>query len=152
MKHVRMTEHFEAPIDEVFNLLMNIERWPEWMPGLVEVKQVTGPLDKVGTRIQEVMRVMGRKIESWDEVVEVDRPRLWKIATPEGAMKGTATYRLLPAGTGTDFVGEGEYELPMGVLGEVADRLFLDKAMERQMRHALENFKAVVEAKVPVLA
>ena len=153
MAHVTMTEHFEAPIEQVFDLLMNIERWPEWMPGLIDVKEVTGPLDTVGTRIHEEMRLMGRKIEGWDEVVEVDRPRLWKIATPEGGgMKGTATYRLTPAGTGTNFEGEGDYELPMGVLGQVADRLFVDRAMERQMRHALENFKAIVEAKALVHA
>jgi uncharacterized membrane protein len=47
---------------------------------------------------------------------------------------------------------EVDYEVPAGFLGHIADRLFLEKAMERQMRHTAENFKALAEAKVPALA
>lgn len=44
------------------------------------------------------------------------------------------------------------YELPAGLFGQLADKLFLEKAMERDLRHSTENFKALVEAKAPVLA
>lgn len=151
MAHVKWTEHIDAPIEDVFELFIDVRRWPEFMPGGAEVKEVTGPLDTVGTKVHTTMHFMGRKMESWDEVVEVERPRLLKLDSKE-PMKGTATYRMTPAGEGTDVEMEGDYELPAGFLGHIADRLFLEKAMERQMRHAVENFKALAEAKVPALA
>jgi uncharacterized membrane protein len=67
-------------------------------------------------------------------------------------MKSEAWYRMTPAGEGTDVEMEVDYEVPAGFLGHIADRLFLEKAMERQMRHTAENFKALAEAKVPALA
>ena len=67
-------------------------------------------------------------------------------------MKSVATYRLTPVGEGTDVTVEADYELPAGFLGHIADRLFIEKAMERQMRHGFENFKALAEAQVPVPA
>jgi coenzyme Q-binding protein COQ10 len=152
MAHIRLTEHIEAPIEDVFELFIDAKRWPEWMAGSTEVKEITGPPDLVGTRIRDVSTFMGRQMESWTEVVEVERPHLYRFTSESGAMKGTGTFRLTPAGQGTDVHVENEYDLPAGFLGEIADRLFIEKAMERQMRHSAENFKALAEAKVAVPA
>ena len=101
MAHVKITEHIEAPNEQVFDLFIDVKRWPEFMPS-GEIKEVTGPLDQVGTRVHSSMQFLGRKMESWDEVVEVDRPRLLKLASDE-PMKSVATYRLTPVGEGTDY-------------------------------------------------
>lgn len=152
MAHVKWTEHIEAPIEDVFELFIDVKRWPEFMPGGSEVKEVTGPLDTVGTSVRTAMHFLGRKMESWDEVVEVERPRLLKFISRGAGMESEAWYRMTPAGEGTDVEMEVDYELPAGFLGHIADRLFLEKAMERQMRHTAENFKALAEAKVAVPA
>lgn len=152
MSHVRITEHVEAPIERVFDLFLDIKRWPEFMPGGVEIKEVTGPLDQVGTRIREASKFMGRTAESWDEIVEIERPHMVKMRMEGSGFKGTGTWRLTPTATGTDVVVESDYELPAGFLGIVADRLFIEKAMERQMRHAGENMKAILEAEALVPA
>jgi uncharacterized membrane protein len=151
MTHLRLTEHFEAPIDRVFELGADFKRYPEWNVSYNEVKEVTGPADKVGTRIHGVMRILGRPMEGWGEVVEVERPRMMKIAGTglEGGHV-TTMYRLTPAGTGTDFEAVVDYELPAGVFGKIADKLYVEKATERDLRHSIENFKALAEAKVPI--
>jgi uncharacterized protein YndB with AHSA1/START domain len=149
MAHVKMSEHVEAPIERVFDLFLDAKRWPEFMPG-GQVKEVSGPLDQTGTRVLTVMQFMGRPMESWLEVVEVERPRLLRFRSEGAGFHGTATYRLTPSGTGTDLVAESDYEVPAGFLGHVADRLFLEKSMERGMRHAGENMKAILEAEAPV--
>jgi uncharacterized membrane protein len=147
-----MSQHIEAPIEQVFELLIDAKRWPEWMSGGMEIKEITGPLDVVGTRVREESAFLGRKMESWNEVVEVERPRLLRLAGESAGMKYTGSFRLTPAGTGTEAEVESEYELPAGFLGHIADRLFMERAMERQSRHSAENFKALVEAKVAVPA
>lgn len=152
MAHRQLADHFEAPIERVFDLFLDVKRWPEWMPGLVEIKEVTGPIGGPGMRIRETSRFLGKTMESWDEIVEAERPRMVKMASESGGAKSSMTFRLTPAGRGTDIVIEFDLEMPAGFFGHIADRLFIDKAMERQGRHALENFKALVEAEVLVPA
>lgn len=149
MRHLRFTEHFDAPIDRVFELGSDFKRYPEWNVNYTQIKEVTGPPDKVGTKIVGVMKVLGRQMEGSGEIVEVDRPRLLKISGtgPEGGTVVT-TYRLTPAGTGTDLEAEFDYELPAGILGQIADKLFMERAVERDLRHSMENFKALLETQV----
>jgi uncharacterized membrane protein len=45
-----------------------------------------------------------------------------------------------------------DYELPGGFLGGVADKLFAERAMARDVRHSSENFKALVEQEAAALA
>jgi uncharacterized membrane protein len=147
-----MTSHFDAPIERVWELGTDFMRYPEWNVSYPEVKEVTGPVDEVGTRILSVTKVLGRRMEGWGEIVEVDKPRLLKtIGSSNEGGKLTILYRLTPAGEGTDFEVESEYDLPAGFLGHIADKLFVEKAVERDLRHSIENFKALVEAKQPIL-
>ena len=152
MTTIRMTGHFDAPIERVFELGTDFKRYPEWNTVYSEIKEVIGPPDKVGTRVLGVTKVLGRRMEGWGEIVEIDPPRLLKTSGKglEGGMV-TSTYHFTPAGSGTDYEFESEYELPAGFLGQVADKLFVEKAVERDLRHSLENFKALVEARAPVL-
>lgn len=152
MTNVRITAHFDAPVQRVFDLATDYSRYPEWNVSYEDIKQVTGPVDKVGTKIHSVMKILGRKMEGWGELVEIDRPRFIKISGT-GLEGGRLTYsqRLTPAASGTDLEFECEYELPAGILGHIADRLFVEKAVERDLHHSMENFKALVEAKMPVL-
>ena len=46
---------------------------------------------------------------------------------------------------------EIDYELPAGLLGQIADKLFVERTIERDLRHSIESFKALVEVKTPVL-
>jgi uncharacterized membrane protein len=152
MNQLRFTEHFEAPVEQVFDLAIDYKRLPEWNVSYVAVHEVTGPPDKVGTRIHQTLRLLGRNMEGWAEIVEFERPRLIKL-TGTSAQGGTltTTYRFTPMQTGTDIEILLDYELP-GIFGEVADKLFVQKGIERDIRHSLENFKAFVEVKTPVLA
>jgi uncharacterized membrane protein len=152
MTKIHLTTHFDAPIERVFELGTDYSRYPEWNVSYAEIKEVTGPVDKVGTKIHTVMKILGRRMEGWAEVVEVDRPRYLKISGTgfEGGMLNYSQ-RFAPAGSGTDLEFEAEYELPAGLLGHIADKLFVEKAVERDLRHSMENFKALVETSTPVL-
>ena len=41
--------------------------------------------------------------------------------------------RLTPAGTGTDFDDEIDYEVPLGLAGAVVDKLFIAREVQRAM-------------------
>jgi uncharacterized protein YndB with AHSA1/START domain len=150
---LRMMEHFDAPPEQIYELGTDFKRYPEWNVNYVEVKEITGPIERVGTRIHAIERILGRDIDSWYEIVEVEPVRLLKM-TGSSAQGGTSTltYRLTPAEDGgADVETVLEYELPLGVFGQLADKLFLERTMQRNVRHSYENFRALVEAKAPVL-
>ena len=63
MTHVRMTAHFDAPIEQVFALAIDRIRLPEWNVSSDDAPEVSGPVDKVGTRIHGTVKLLGRKME-----------------------------------------------------------------------------------------
>jgi len=152
MTHVRMTAHFDAPIEQVFALAIDRARLPEWNVNYDEAPEMSGPADQVGTRIHGAIKLLGRKMEGTAEVVEVDVPRLYRTESAEADRKLSVTYRFTPASAGTDAELISDYEVPAGVFGKVVDRLFIERSVERDLRHSIENFKALVEAKVPAPA
>jgi uncharacterized membrane protein len=149
MGHVRLTEHIDAPIDQVWDLSASCERLPEWNVNIAEVKDCPGRLDSVGARVTTVARVFGRKIEGYQETTRADKPRALALnLVGAGGAKGTVDGTFSEAGGGTDMTLELEYELPMGMFAGVAEKL-LGGSIERDIRHSLENFKALCEATIP---
>lgn len=152
MTHLKMTARYDVPIEKAFELVADYKRYPEWNASFAEIDKVSGPTEQVGTKFHTIMKVFGRRIEGSMEVAEVQKPRLLKLmGTGIEGGKLTMVNRLMPAGTGTDFEIEADYELPASILGQIADKLFVEKTVERDLRHSLENFKALVETKERVL-
>jgi uncharacterized membrane protein len=153
MGHVQKTGHIDAPPDKAFALAIDAERIPEWNSSVVEVTDITGSLDQVGASYVSVLKLGGRPLESRWEVSRAEQPRLLELTgTAPGGGKATATNRFEPAGAGTDVTIEVDYELPGGFVGGVANKLFVERAIERDVKHSVENFTAICEAEVRVPA
>ena len=151
MGHVRLSEHINAPIDHVWDLNASCERLPEWNVNIVEVKDCQGRLDRVGAQVTTVVRVFGRKIEGSQETTRVDKPHAFTLKlVGAGGAKATVNGTYAEAGGGTDATIELEYDLPMGLFAGVAEKL-LGGSIERDLRHSMENFKALCESAVPAL-
>lgn len=145
--------HVDAPPDRVFELGANAERFPEWQTNLVEVKDVTGKLDHVGAAYTGVMKIAGRRLEARWEVARIEKPSYTELrGSAPGGGRATMITRSEPAGGGSDCTFELDYELPGGFIGDLAFKLFAERSVERDVRHSNENFKAIVEAEVPVHA
>ena len=152
MGHVRLTEHINAPIDQVWEILASCERLPEWNVNIVEVKDCPDRLDRVGARATTVARVFGRRIEGSQETTRADKPHAYALKiSGAGGAKATVDLTFTEASGGTDATQEVEYDLPMGLFAGVAERL-LGGSIERDLRHSMENFKALCEATVPAHA
>jgi len=153
MGHIRESIHIDAPIDQVWDLGAKSERYPEWQTGIVEVKNSTGPIDHVGAKHTAVYKSMGRTLEATFEVTRAEKPRLIEQkGTIPGGGHGTSLQTAEPAGGGTDITFTMDYSLPGGFVGGMADKLFMERALERDIRHSNENFKALCEAEAKVPA
>jgi carbon monoxide dehydrogenase subunit G len=146
MATVREEVHIDAPPERVWDILTDPERVAQYNVTIVEVKNPTGRLDQVGASFDAVVKVYGRRIEGRWEVVEVD-PQRRIVQRGSGAGGGTATVigTIEPSNGGTNAAVEIDYELPAGFLGELANRLFVERSVERDVRHTNENLKALAE-------
>ena len=153
MGHVRQMGHVDAPPGKAFALTIDPSRDPEWNSSVVEVKDVTGKLDKVGASYTAILKLGGRPLETRWEVTKVEKPRLLEqTAASIAGGHATSTTTFEPAGGGTDITIEVDYELPGGFVGGMADKLFVERAIDRDVKHSIENFKAICEAEVGVPA
>lgn len=140
MGHAVMKGHVEAPIEQVFDYGVDFSRTAEWNVMIVEMEP-RPPLAKVGDRFKGKMKLLGRIYEGEGEVTAFDRPRMFAITStqPMGGHQNW-TVHLTPSGTGTDFLDEIDYEVPLGIVGAVADKLFIGREVQRMIDQSGENF------------
>jgi uncharacterized protein YndB with AHSA1/START domain len=148
MGHFSTTIHVEATPEQVFDLFGNPERLPEWQVPAAEVKDITGTPGTVGLGWTTASTFVGRKMESHMSVTAVERPRSFEVKST-GSGTGTVRGRFEPAAGGTDVTIESEYEMPLGFIGEAANKLFVEKSMAESWDKSLAKFKALVEAEAP---
>jgi uncharacterized protein YndB with AHSA1/START domain len=149
MGHISRTIHVEATPEQVFDLFANPERLPEWQVPATEVKDITGTPGTVGYGWISVTTFAGRKMEAPMNVTAVERPRFVEAKTT-GSMTARVRMRLEPAAGGTDVTAESEYEMPLGFIGDAANKLFLERSMAESWDKSLAKFKALVEAEAAV--
>ena len=153
MGHVRQTVHIDAPVEAAYAFLTDANRIPEWNSSVVEVKDITGPLQTVGASYTAILKLGGRQLETRWEMTRVEERRLAEfVASSPAGGSATSTSTLEPTAGGTDLMLEVDYELPGGFVGGMADKLFVERAIERDIKHSLENVKAICEAEVKVPA
>ncbi|HET9455789.1 MAG TPA: SRPBCC family protein [Candidatus Limnocylindrales bacterium] len=153
MGQVHETVHIDAPVDVAWAIGRDVNRIPEWNTTVASVKDATGPLDVVGASYTAVSKIVGRPLEVVWRVERVEPMRFGEaVATAPGGGSARTRVAYEPDGAGCRVTIDVDYELPGGFLGGVADKLFAERSMARDVRHSSENFKALVEQEAAVAA
>lgn len=141
MRKLTIDQYVAAPIERVYAAYVDPALMPTWLE-LQAVTDLTGPVDRAGTRFTQVY--WGR----WrfrTEVVRADPPTLHEMA---GRAPLATTYRWLarfaPEGEGTRVTLESDTRV-FGALDSLAERLFAASG-ETQARRHLATLAALVEA------
>jgi uncharacterized membrane protein len=134
-----------APAD-VFAILAAVERLPEFSDMTVAVRGGPGRNLQVGDRFEQVVKVLGKELESEWEVTEIVEPSLLRLeGTASAGAKASLTERLEPVLNGTRVELDVEYDLPLGILGDAVDALYLHGKSEEQAEEILAKLKALCE-------
>jgi carbon monoxide dehydrogenase subunit G len=149
MGHISRTIHVEATPEQVFDVVSNPARFREWQVPAAEVKEITGTPGTVGYGWTTASAFAGRKMEGHMSVTAVERPRSFELKGT-GTFAATVRGRFEPAAGGTDVTIENEYEMPLGFIGDAANKLFFEKSYADSWDKSLAKFKALVEAEAPV--
>jgi len=127
--------------EEVFALLADLDRLPEWQASAIE-SRADGELE-VGARIHERRRLMGRELENELEVVAYDPPRRLTLKALGGPVRFTVDHELQDADGSTRLtvVAEGK----AGGMMKFAEPAIARTAKE-EFRKDFDRLKELLEA------
>jgi uncharacterized protein YndB with AHSA1/START domain len=127
--------------EEVFALLTDIGRLPEWQASALSA-EAEGPMGQ-GTRIREQRRLFGREYRVVHEVAVFDPPHRFEVRSVEGPLPLTVSHMLEPSGGGTHLEVVGEAK-PKGMLRLAAGTAA--KAAEGEFRRDFERLRELLES------
>jgi len=147
---IQLTIQVDASIDQVALPLSQVERTPDWQYDILEVKDVSGPLNRAGAQYTLVYWRFGRRLDQRMTIGTYDPPRIVEQTanTPLGG-RMTSTTRLESSEVGTQILWRMNYRLPGGPIGVLLDRLFFKAIFRRTVMRYLANLRALAEGRTP---
>ena len=147
MSTVRVKIDIDAPIERVWETVMDPDRLKDWVTIHRSVKDVSeSPLRK-GATMDQVLHMRGVSFRVHWTLVEVHEPdrAQWEGRGPAHS-EARIRYELSADGDGrTRFDYTNEFTPPGGRLGNVASRVIVGAASEREANNSLQRLKALVE-------
>lgn len=134
MTTIELTTVICAPIDRVFDLARSIDAHQDSTGGTEEraVAGVTKGLIGMGGEVTWEARHFGVRQRLTVRVTAFDRPKYFQDVMVYGAFKSMVhDHEFAEGPTGTVMQDRFKFESPLGILGRIADGLFLESYMRR---------------------
>jgi uncharacterized membrane protein len=147
MSTVHTKIDIDAPVERVWGIVMDPHRLKDWVTIHRSVKDVSKhPLSK-GSTMEQVLALRGVSFHVHWTLVDVNAPSHaeWEGRGPAHS-KARIRYDLSGDEEGrTVFEYTNEFTPPGGKLGNVASRVFMGAASEREASNSLARLKALLE-------
>jgi uncharacterized membrane protein len=147
MSTVSAKIEIDAPIERVWETVMDPRRLGDWVTIHKSVSNVSDAPLRNGSTMDQTMHVRGLTFRVHWTLMAIDSPHRaeWEGGGPA---RSTAVirYELSSDDNGrTTFHYTNEFHPPGGRLGSVASRMIVGATSEREARKSLERLKALVE-------
>ncbi len=130
-----------APLRTVFAYVNDLNTMPDWLAGLVEVRNVIGA--GMGQQCDFTFKMVGIQLRGSAVIVDcVPDERCTHQSI--GMLSADWTNIVEPHEDGTKLTIEVEYTLPGAVLGKLAEHLTI-RRMKRDLQSSLLNVKEMLE-------
>jgi len=134
------TRHIDAPTGQVWEVLFDVARWPEWLPTVDSVERLDdGPLE-VGSRAR--LRQPKLPQAEW-QVTQVVDGRSFTWAADGPGMRTVGRHEVVPDGSGCRVTLSIEQTGPMGAIAALVWR----KLTQRYVELEAESLDARVTGK-----
>ena len=147
MSTVNAKIEIEAPIEQVWETVMNPGRLGDWVTIHKSVRDVSASPLRRGATMDQSIAVRGVTFRVHWTLVAVDAPNSaqWDGLGPAHS-RARIGYALSGADARTIFEYTNEFHPPGGRLGDVAGRVIVGAASEHEAHRSLEKLKALVES------
>jgi uncharacterized protein YndB with AHSA1/START domain len=137
----------KAPIERVWETVMNPKRLGDWVTIHKSVSNISAFPLRAGSTMDQSIHVRGLTFKVHWTLMTVDSPSRaeWEGGGPAHST-AVIRYELSNDGDGgTTFQYTNEFHVPGGRLGNVASRMIVGATSEREARKSLERLKALLE-------
>ena len=134
--------HINRPPADLFSFISNFTNNPKWQGGMVEAWYTTDPPLRTGSTWSQVVRFLGRRIESTFEVIEYQPGRLIKATTIKSLFPITVTRIVEPENDGSRMTAIVEGDVPG--LFKLAEPL-LTKQIKKRVERDFQNLQRILE-------
>ncbi len=147
MSLVNVKIRIEAPVDRVWETIMDPHRLKQWVTIHRSVKDVSPNPTRKGATMEQVMHMRGINFTVHWTLVDVNPPTHaeWEGRGPAHS-RARIRYELSSDGEhATEFEYFNEFTTPGGRLGNVATRMIVGEASDREARKSLQKLKELLE-------
>jgi uncharacterized membrane protein len=137
----------ERPPKDVFALVSDLARGPEWFAGITRWEPRSRARKGVGARYRVLVKVGSVEAGGTLAVSEWDPPRTIAWESEDG-IRQRGRWRLRKSGPGTELALEVDFALPGGPAGWIAERL-AGRAISRDMTATLLAARRILEFEEP---
>jgi len=141
MAHWKNSIVISAPAERVFAYLDEPRSLPDWLPGMVEVRNVIGTA--AGQQYEWTYK-MGGLLWRGQAIIVERVPNRSTVHQNIGAIWAVCEFAVEPHEEGASLALDVEYSIPVPVLGKLAEHIVMARN-DRELNLALENIKDVVE-------
>jgi uncharacterized protein YndB with AHSA1/START domain len=148
MSSVHVQIEIAAPVQRVWDTVMDPDRLEEWVTIHRAVANVSAKPLTSGATMDQTMHMRGVTFKVHWTLDQVNPPHLavWEGRGPAHS-SAQIRYELSEDGDGrTVFNYHNEFKPPGGRLGSIASRVVVGAASEREARKTLERLKALLES------
>lgn len=147
MSTVKARIEIDAPLEQVWDLVMDPRRLGDWVTIHKSIRNVSDSPVRQGTTMDQSIHVRGVTFHVHWTLVAVDAPN---SAEWEGLGPAHSTARIhyalsRPEDQQTLFEYTNEFHPPGGRLGDVAGRVIVGAASEHEAHNSLARLKTLVE-------
>jgi carbon monoxide dehydrogenase subunit G len=146
MSKVHAEIEIAAPVDTVWETIMDPARLKDWVTIHRSVENASEPLKK-GSTMDQVLQMRGVSFKVHWTLGDLSAPNMaqWDGRGPARS-RARIRYELSPRGDDrTLFRYTNEFTPPGGMLGNVASRVIVGAASEREANGSLSRLKALLE-------
>jgi uncharacterized protein YndB with AHSA1/START domain len=148
MSTVQAEIEIDAPVERVWETIMDPSRLGDWVTIHKSVKNVSESPLREGATMDQAMHVRGLTFRVHWQLVSVSAPHeaQWEGGGPAHS-KALIRYELSSAGDDrTKFRYTNEFQPPGGRLGHVASRMIVGATSEREANNSLSKLKTLLES------
>jgi len=148
MPEIYLETHIAAPVEICFDLCLNVNAHEAAGHGRAVAGVTRGQMQLGDTVTWEAVH-FGVRQRLTSKIVASERPYVFIDEMQRGAFaRWRHTHRFTSLDGGTSMSDEVNYASPLGLLGNIADALFLKNYMTRFLINHNAEFKRMAEAKV----
>lgn len=147
MSTVHASTHIDAPIDRVWETVMDPNRLKDWVTIHRGVTDVSSHPLRAGSTMRQALCLRGVNFHVNWKLVDVEEPHKaeWNGQGPAHS-RAVIRYHLSEGSDGTTtFEYTNEFKAPGGPLGNVASRVIVGGLSEREAHNSLARLKTLLE-------